>query len=502
MDEFVKIRLFNTAGVRVLAITDRTGNNGLFRDWSIPATVPPGDYTIRVKTLDDAVSDDSGVFSIGRPRLDETPEINITSPISTNRWNRGSTKTISWTTVGTMDTRVKIHLMNEAGTSEVLTVIANTPQDGSHPWPIPGTQSAGRYRVRVQTLDNRVTRNSAIFNITALPTIPLPEHNMMESSARLHENTQPVIRVIYPNGGEVLERSGRCEIRWEAVDGFNPPRIKIQKGGRTVKEYPPSRISWLRTRAGYSWTWMIPGDLTPGSDYKVRIEKGDFSRSNDLSNNNFTISSDLNIEVVEPRGGGLVATNGKIIRWRVGGVSSNLNVRLHNTDRGGSYPIRSNIGVTPSRFLWYVADVVSPTSLVIQSRDHYKIVITATDRSATGESNVFQIVKPTLEVISPNGGEKARGDTLNIRWNNSPGFHGNVKITLQKYGGHLWSDYHVLFADTRDRGVSWRIWPRPGAGEGEIDPIPVDTYYRIKVESIRCPKEVMAFGERFMLRYR
>ncbi|MCK5222351.1 MAG: hypothetical protein KAR14_12275, partial [Candidatus Aminicenantes bacterium] len=242
---------------------------------------------------------------------------------------------------------------------------------------------------------------------------------------------------------------------------------------------------------------MIPGDLTPGTDYKVRIEKGDFSRSNDLSNNNFTISSDLNIEVVEPRGGGLVATNGKIIRWRVGGVSSNLNVRLHNTDRGGSYPIRSNIGVTPSRFLWYVADVVSPTSLVIQSRDHYKIVITATDRSATGESNVFQIVKPTLEVISPNGGEKARGDTLNIRWNNSPGFHGDVKIILQRQSGSTWFQYEVLFPSTHDKNVDWTIYSNRGATR---DPIPTGTYYRIRIESVRCPKEIVAIGERFYLR--
>ena len=136
MHEFVKIRLFNVAGARVLAISDRAENNGLFRNWRIPGTIPPGDYTIRVKTLDDDVSDDSGVFSISGPETDISPEITVNMPTSSSRWDRGSTKTINWTTVGTMDTRVKIHLMNEAGTSEVLTVIANTPQDGSHPWPI------------------------------------------------------------------------------------------------------------------------------------------------------------------------------------------------------------------------------------------------------------------------------------------------------------------------------------------------------------------------------
>ncbi|MCK5003839.1 MAG: hypothetical protein KAS21_02065 [Candidatus Aminicenantes bacterium] len=496
MNEFVKIRLFDRTGtIRVLAIADRTANNGIFRDWTIPSTISPGDYIVKVKTVDNAVEDDSGVFSIRREVLEEIPSINVTSPSSSSRWERGRTKTISWTKIGTMDSRVKIHLMNEAGTSEVLAIIANTPNDENHPWPIPGTLSAGRYRVRVQTLDNRVTKNSQIFNITTLPTITLPESTVVETRRVLPESSGPVIRVVYPNGGETLTRGSRVEIRWECVDGFNPPRIKIQKNGRTIREYGPSRLYPVPSRGGYIWPWFVPSDLAPGSDYKIRIEKGDFSRSNDKSDNNFTISSDLNIEVVEPRGGGLVATNGKIIRWRAGGVEGNVNVHLQRADgRGGDQLIRSNVPATPSHFLWYVGALERAGTII--SRENYKIIVSSADGSVSGESNSFQIIVPTLEVTSPGSGRKRLEDTLSIRWNNSPGFHGNVNVILEQQRERgTFTEYQTLFTNTHDKSLSWRIPPDHG-----LDPFPTGRNYRIVVRSVRCPNLIIARGAWFEVR--
>ncbi len=499
MNDDVKIRVYNAAGAKVLDIVDNTDNDGSYEGWRVPGSLPEGTYTIRVKTIDNRVTGDSGAFRISGPTPAIDPVIEVTSPRSSSRWGSPSTKTITWRHPGTMDPNVRILLRDETGGSSRGTIIGSTPNDGSFEWPILAGLEPGRYMVRITTIDGLVTDDSSPFEIFRVPTATLPENNVLESRRVIPGNTQPVISVVYPNGGEVLMRGGRCEIRWECVDGFNPPRIKIQKGGRTVKEYPPSRIFSLRTRAGYSWTWMIPGDLAPGSDYKVRIEKGDFSRSRDLSDSNFTISSSSNIEVTEPRGGGLVATNGTFIRWRAGGVEGNVNVHLQRADgAGGLQLIRSNVPVTPSSFLWHVGAL--PGGGTIFDRERYKVIVTAADGSASGESNSFQIVKPTLEVISPGSSGKRRGDTLNIQWNNSRGFHGNVDVILEKQTGSTWVVYDTLFTNTHDKTLSWRIPPRAGFGEADLDPFPTDVRYRIYIKSVRCPRLIFARGPWFMVR--
>ena len=498
-DTSIKINIFRNSileanFVEQLLCTD-TGS----KSWTIPLSYTAGNYILRVKTADNLCRGDSGLFEIRDVRdLTETPEINITSPTSSSDWKRGTLKNITWTKSGDMHGRVKIHLMNSGGTTEVLTISSNTLNDLNHLWLVPASQATGSYRIRIQTFDrDPVTDTSPAFDIIRTPSLALQQNTVIETRGSAPGSTQPVIKVVYPNGGETITRGSRVEIRWECVDGFNPPKIKIQKNGRTIREYSSPRVLPVPSRDGYIWPWFVPSDLAPGSDYKVRIEKGDFSRSNDVSDRNFTISSDLNIEVVEPRGSGLTVTNGTFIRWRAGGVSSNVNIELHSTDRrGGPYTIRSNVPVTPSRFLWYVGALEGSTSSIF-SRDHYKIVVSATDGSVSGESNVFQIVKPTLEVIAPNGGEKRPGDNLNIRWNNSPGFHGDVKIILQRQSGSTWFQYEVLFPSTHDKNVDWTIYSNRGATR---DPIPTGTYYRIRIESVRCPKEIIAIGERFYLR--
>ena len=66
MDDEVKIRLYNPAGtVKILAISDRTENNGSC-PWQIPTGIHDGKYLVRVKTLDNQVWDDGGVLTISR----------------------------------------------------------------------------------------------------------------------------------------------------------------------------------------------------------------------------------------------------------------------------------------------------------------------------------------------------------------------------------------------------------------------------------------------------
>lgn len=72
MHSLVKIRLYNAAGIKVLNITDGTDNDGIFENWIIPGDLSAGNYSIRVKTIDNGVSSVGNTFSISKPESDET----------------------------------------------------------------------------------------------------------------------------------------------------------------------------------------------------------------------------------------------------------------------------------------------------------------------------------------------------------------------------------------------------------------------------------------------
>jgi len=65
MDDEVKVLLFQS-GARVLEIADRVPNSGS-SSWTIPASVAPGQYVVRVRTIDSAVIDNSDEFAIAGP---------------------------------------------------------------------------------------------------------------------------------------------------------------------------------------------------------------------------------------------------------------------------------------------------------------------------------------------------------------------------------------------------------------------------------------------------
>ncbi len=69
MDSQVKITLYHTDGETLETIIVRpTANNGSY-SWSIPSSVPNGQYVVRVKTMDNAVYDDSEIFNIASSTL-------------------------------------------------------------------------------------------------------------------------------------------------------------------------------------------------------------------------------------------------------------------------------------------------------------------------------------------------------------------------------------------------------------------------------------------------
>jgi hypothetical protein len=74
MVDFVKIKLRNSTSTAVaLDIITHIANNGNY-SWEIPASVAPGEYVIRVRTMDNQVYGDSGVFNIAKKPFTSLPK--------------------------------------------------------------------------------------------------------------------------------------------------------------------------------------------------------------------------------------------------------------------------------------------------------------------------------------------------------------------------------------------------------------------------------------------
>jgi hypothetical protein len=138
----------------VVNITDSTANDGSL-SWIIPASVPVGDYFIRVRTSSPDVIGDSGTFSIA-PALPSS--LTVTTPNGGEKWAVHSPQVIKWNAVNVAG-KVRLELVKEQG--PMLGVIFDNldPYSGSHSWAagkygINQTAPPGDYLVRVRSLSN------------------------------------------------------------------------------------------------------------------------------------------------------------------------------------------------------------------------------------------------------------------------------------------------------------------------------------------------------------
>ena len=111
----------------------------------------------------------SGTFLSGQ-------SITLTEPHAGASWNAGGTYLITWTKAGAMGGNVRIRLRQ--GATKILDIVDSTPNNGSYSWAIPTTVAPGTYTIRIVTLDNAVSDNSAAFNIAAAVPATVPARRL------------------------------------------------------------------------------------------------------------------------------------------------------------------------------------------------------------------------------------------------------------------------------------------------------------------------------------
>lgn len=425
--------------------------------------------------------------------------VRITQPNTPTTWPLRGNRDITWDFSGVAGNVKLLLFRGETGVGIIATGLPVTNR--TYSWRVGQTnmgfapQGSG-YKIKIKVMGQPIS------DFSDQPFTIGPQYTINPGTMEVRQRPRvftPPVKVIYPNGGERLQKAVVNEIRWESTDAFGKPRIKIKKGGRVVKTYEPERVFPIRRGNTSTWSWVIPTSLDAGNDYKVRLENS-VGRLRDESDANFSIVADTTIVVTEPRGGYWSMGDRRHINWRAAGTG-NLDIILRPTVGGSpGYMIKSNVSPTPSRYFWTVGNFEHESvSLIPPEGVKYKIVIRDRDSSAEGESPEFTVHRPTITVMEPAGGTVHRGDNKTIRWRTGPGFVGNVDVELYIVDGSSFRRFDQLFTNIRDLGsVSWRVYPNPRPGEAELDAPPTPRQYFIRVKSSRC-RTVFGDGARFTL---
>ena len=91
------------------------------------------------------------------------------------------------------------------------------------------------------------------------------------------------IKVLAPNGGEILTIGGRTAVKWQSTGVNGNVVIVLYKKG--IKH---SVISKQTENSG-RFNWLIPRNLPEGGDYRIRIRSLKDLSINDFSDRDFTI---------------------------------------------------------------------------------------------------------------------------------------------------------------------------------------------------------------------
>lgn len=375
MDTNVKIRLYNSTGTAVVSsITNSTPNDGRF-DWTISASVVPGNYVVRVRTLDDLVHDDSDVFAVASCPVGH---IDIVEPMETGAYAQRDNMDIVWTGSGVVGNG-RFEMLPEGGGAPIL-INASYPLTASPMrYPIPDSLAPGTYRLRISQGDLSAT--SGRFGILAY--------------------RPPGLNLTTPNGGEEYIQGGQINIYWGASHIDGNLRIELLYNNSPIHTISDSS----RANAGY-FTWRpIPASfggrkVMLGRHYKIRISSSD-GRFVDASDGPFSIRAPAGIWIFSP-GAGTSWALGTIqqIRWNaqyLEGYVGEISLSVPNPARPlpDRYQIAEGVDVMAKAYSWRVGDyTMGSLRLRPGSYPGCKIRIIARNGSATklDESKPFTLV--------------------------------------------------------------------------------------------------------------
>jgi flagellar hook assembly protein FlgD len=434
----IEIDLLNSGGSVVSSIANAETNDGTYT-WDTTG-LSVGSYLVRVSATSDAavVDQSDATFSL------VTRTVTLTDPNGAEIVNIGDSFTVTWSSSNLSGDTVELDLLDSGGS--VVSAIANaTSDDGSFSWNTTGA-TGGSYRVRVMpTTYTYVTDQSdAVFDLAS-------------------------VTVTAPNGGEIVNAGDATTITWSSSNlGSDTVELDLLDSGGSVL----SSIADAETNDGtFSWS---TGTTTNGT-YLIRVSATTTSAVKDQSDATFTLSPDKPtlptpptasyLRVTAPNGGETVSIGETVsVTWSSTNLAAGT-VEIDLLDSGGS--VLSSIADAEAD------DGAYSWSTVGLSAASYKVRVSKTDASATGQSAATFTAVPTVTITAPNGGEQFRGGAnTTITWTSS-GVTGTVEFDLLDSGGSVLSS--IADAETNDGSYTWNT---SGIAKGK---------YAVRVSSTTSP---------------
>jgi photosystem II stability/assembly factor-like uncharacterized protein len=330
------------------------------------------------------------------------PGINITNPSAGLIFNPNQQVNITWTGL-LVSNNVSIFFSTDNGVT-YDTVISNTPNFYNYDWIVPSVASTA---CKIKIIDAGAPAVSAIsgtFTIQALPS----------------NGT-----ILSPNGGENLFSTIYYDITW-SVTGTNIIDLEYSTDNGNTWLTIDSNLASLPA----SYSWLVPS--INSSTVKVRIKNAINALVLDESNNNFTITQPIpTLYLSSPFGyENWTVGSTQIIQWTYTFMTS---IKIEYSTNGGSSfnLISPNTMAADLSYSWLIPAGLSSNCI---------IRITDNNSATTSQNqNPFNIVNPSITLLSPNGGEifNSNVDTI-ISWNGNL-ISNFVKIEYSTNNGAAWN---------------------------------------------------------------
>ncbi len=230
----VRIWLYQGAVFKAVVINS-TLNDGAF-DWTVPATLAPGSYTLRLTWLTNVA-----VFAVSAPFnvVATAGPLTVTQPIAGATLEQGTVQHVVWSGIpATGNVTIKLY----RGAAFLATLTGLTPNDGAYDWTVPATLAHGTYSLRVTWLSN-----TAIFGTSAGFTV-----------------ASPTLTVTLPDGVAPLQQGVAQQVAWSGMPAAGNVAVRLYQGS----VFKATVIS--STPNDGSFDWIVPATLAPGS-YTLRV---------------------------------------------------------------------------------------------------------------------------------------------------------------------------------------------------------------------------------------
>jgi hypothetical protein len=411
------VELSRDGGATWETLFTNTPNDGA-ADWEV---VGPASATCRVRVT--ALDPVNELTLVGESAADfaivaDVTSFALTRPKGQEIFVIGTQQLITWN--APTGGNVRIELSRDAGVSWE-TIFGNTPNDGLQIWTVAGPVSPACL-MRLTSLDDET-----VFDV---------------SDETFYITGTPGLVVGAPNGGEVWTLGSVQTIFWSGLEGG---RVKIElsrDGGAVDGEW---ETLFASTPNDGAVQWVVTG--VPTTNALIRVSRLSPPEVSDVSDEVFEIDQ-APLAVVAPKElDEWVIGSQRLVQWSslpVGEVQIDV-----SRDGGGvfvpMFPTTPNDG---GQF-WLVEGPPTEEAVV-------RVTALGDTPGFALSEGLFRIIRGTLDLAVPNGGEQwAIGTPRVITWNTTT--QGSVHIELSRNGGGTWE---TLFLNTPNDGNE--LWTATG----------------------------------------